>query len=595
MASLSPPAPADAPAASEAYSPRAVLLALVISLLLTVAWTVKDFAALSIGRLPDNDDMMRIAEVRDWLGGQAFNDLLQYRLGPGEGASMHWSRIADAGPALLLQLLTPLLGARTAELAMVIAYPAILFFLYLLVMARIGRRLIGEGSAPVVVIVAALAFPTVSLFVPGRIDHHGLQIVLMLLLVERLVAPPSLRGGLVAGFVAALSLAIGLEAAPEIVAAMAALFALWLGGGHGEDRRAGGFAVGLLGVTAGLLAFARPRVWPEIWCDGFTPASASATIVAGCCWAGLALAGLRLTTPKARLAVGAAVGAAGLLIIFRTSSVCFTGPYGALDPFLKRVWMANVGEAGGLFTQQLIGTIVAYGGLCLVGLAVGLYRFATIPESRPRWAGFTIFLVLGVIAAILQIRVTYIMAALAALPVAALLVAVRGRVQARQGSVAGLLGAWLLATGFVYNAVGNSIDAVYARPGAVQKTVLACTKGRPFQQIAAMAPGTVIAPLDSGAYLIGMTPHRVLAAPYHRNNIGNLAMYRFFLSPPERARTIAAEWQADYVAICPSSFKELLLEREGPNSLAGQLLAGTVPAWLEPVPLDGHLKFYKIR
>ena len=54
-----------------------VLLAIVMTLVLFTAWTIRDWAALSLLRLPDNDDMMRLAEVRDWLGGQGFNDLMQ--------------------------------------------------------------------------------------------------------------------------------------------------------------------------------------------------------------------------------------------------------------------------------------------------------------------------------------------------------------------------------------------------------------------------------------------------------------------------------------------------------------------------------------
>lgn len=237
-----------------------LLLALAVTLVITFAAAVADWQQLVLGRLPDNDDVMRLAQVRDWLAGQPFNDLMQYRLGPEGGASMHWSRIGDAGPALILLLLTPLFGASAAELTMAIAYPGILFFFYLLLMGRIAGRLSGEAAAPIGMVIAALAFPTTHLFIPGRIDHHGIQIVLMLLLLERVVAAPSLRAGLIAGVTTALSLAIGLETAPLIVGAMAAMFLLWVFRGGSEDARAGGFALGLGAVTGALLIFARPQV-----------------------------------------------------------------------------------------------------------------------------------------------------------------------------------------------------------------------------------------------------------------------------------------------------------------------------------------------
>ena len=110
--------------------PAVALTAVVLAVLLIVSWTLKDWAALRLMRLPDNDDMMRLAEVRDWLGGQGFNDLLQHRLGPPEGASMHWSRIADAIPALIILLFAPVLGQQGAETAMLLLYPGLLLVAY---------------------------------------------------------------------------------------------------------------------------------------------------------------------------------------------------------------------------------------------------------------------------------------------------------------------------------------------------------------------------------------------------------------------------------------------------------------------------------
>ena len=38
----------------------------------------------------DNDDIMRLVEVRDLLGGQSWFDMMQYRLGLADGTLMHW-------------------------------------------------------------------------------------------------------------------------------------------------------------------------------------------------------------------------------------------------------------------------------------------------------------------------------------------------------------------------------------------------------------------------------------------------------------------------------------------------------------------------
>lgn len=574
-----PPAKASAPAL-----PR-LLLAVAITLVLTAAWTLKDWSNLALLRLPDNDDMARLAQVRDWIGGQGFNDLMQYRLGPPEGASMHWSRIADLGPATLILLLTPLLGQHAAEVAMVLLYPALLFLAYLLLVGHIAKRLGGPRAGVPALLLAALAFPTISLFLPGRIDHHGLQIVLTLVLADALVSRASPKSGAIAGTAAALSLAIGLEAAPEIVAAMVAMGIAWIIGGHDSDRRALGFGAALGGVTLALLLFARPQVWPEAWCDGFTPASARATLVLAGAWLAMGLAGRYAQAWQPRLGIAAALGGGAALIAWSTSSVCLAGPYGALDPFLQHVWMRNVSEARGLFSgQDTIGTSLAYGGLMALGAALALRHW-----RDPRWQGFAIFLAVSALAAIPAIRVTYIMAGIAVIPFAVAL--------AKEAPLLQRLALWVFGAGISWNLLAVNLDAATAKPLVAAKAAAKlCTAAEPLRAIAAQPKGTIAAPLDLGAYLTGMTPHHVLAAVYHRNNRGNLAMYRLFLSRAEQSEALARQWGIDYVAICPDNLHEDGLAPYRRGSLAERLQSDEAPpAWLKPIPTGGSVRLYRVQ
>ena len=57
-------------------------------------------------RFPDPDDVMRLVQVRDWLGGQGWFDLTQHRVSPPQGVAMHWSRLVDLPIALPVVLLT---------------------------------------------------------------------------------------------------------------------------------------------------------------------------------------------------------------------------------------------------------------------------------------------------------------------------------------------------------------------------------------------------------------------------------------------------------------------------------------------------------
>jgi len=50
----------------------------------------------------DNDNLLRLVEVRDMLAGQGWFDLHQYWMGLEGGFIMHWSRLVDAPLAAIV-------------------------------------------------------------------------------------------------------------------------------------------------------------------------------------------------------------------------------------------------------------------------------------------------------------------------------------------------------------------------------------------------------------------------------------------------------------------------------------------------------------
>ncbi len=114
------------------------LCAFALAAIMTLAWAWRDWSDLSALRLPDTDDMMRLQQIRDWLGGQAFGDLTQYRLGPG-GTPMHWTRLDDLVPAAIIRVLEGMIGRHNAEVAAVIAWPTLLLAAALVLTGRLAR------------------------------------------------------------------------------------------------------------------------------------------------------------------------------------------------------------------------------------------------------------------------------------------------------------------------------------------------------------------------------------------------------------------------------------------------------------------------
>jgi hypothetical protein len=104
--------------------------------------------------------------------------------------------------------------------------------------------------------------------------------------------------------------------------------------------------------------------------------------------------------------------------------------------------------------------------------------------------------------------------------------------------------------------------------------------------LARLAPGRVMAPIDLGPAILAATDHAIIAAPYHRNNDGNLAMLSAFLAPPQNARQILSGRHVDYVVMCSASLEQADFVRLAPAGLAAALGRGETPDFLERLDLD---------
>ena len=575
-----------------------IVLAIALAVILTTGWTLTDWPRLSGMLLPDTDDMMRLAQVRDWIAGQGTNDWTQYRMAPPNGAPMHWSRINDLGIAALILSATPFVGQAKAEMIAVLVYPGLLFACAMFVSARIARGLWGPSAGPVAAILTALAYPGTTVFIPGRIDHHALQVVLIQLLVLLLMRAPSWKGGIIAGTITALSLVVGLETAPQVVALVAVLAVLWVVRGMDERLRLAGFAAGLGAATLFFVAFLHPTYWTSALCDAFTPASSTATLGAAAALALLAAATPRLLGWRTRISTGALLGTAVLGATLLAFPSCIGGPYGEMNPFLRSAYMPFIEEANGLFTEPRLARMIAKAGVLTAACVASGW---ILLREGTRWP--VLLPIVGVIATsalvmLFQVRGTYIGAPLGAPVLAGLVIIARQRTTWRLPAV---IAAWLAGAGMIYFTIPAQIEKLAARSGVAAELSapplpVACSRGNAWQQIDRYPSGVVMAGTTVAAYLIGATHHSTVGAGYHRNDAGNMAMYSFFLSRPDRSREIAHKWKSDYVIFCPGDFAEINVTRHFRNSLAARLQQGEAPPWLEPLPLrNTPLRLYKVR
>ena len=66
----------------------------------------------------------------------------------------------------------------------------------------------------------------------------------------------------------------------------------------------------------------------------------------------------------------------------------------------------------------------------------------------------------------------------------------------------------------------------------------ACLKTASYAPLARLPAGLIAADIDFGPFLLALTPHRIVAAPYHRLSSGILAAHEAFAATPDAARTM---------------------------------------------------------
>ena len=542
------------------------------------------------------DDAMRFVEVRDLINGQGWFDLWQYRLNP-PGVLMHWSRVIDLPLTVSILLLKPLIGVHDAESVTLFLWPLLLFAVALALVVAIARQM-SDGAVTSQIgaaVLAMLAKPALIHFQPGAIDHHNAQIDLLLaLILFTLQIERSAIKATLAGLAASLSLAIGLEMLPAIAAISVAVVGLFIWRGAPVARQVAAFAMAL---AVSLLVFALallplPALASPV-CDSLggplllltIGGGVSLTLMVGIDRYRSAL-WLRLVT-----ATGSAVALIGAFISLFGG--CLASPYAQLDPLVVSLWLDKVQETISLATMLRLGPEEVLSFYAFPLITLGIAAAALIrsnPLDRFRW-------VLGIVAlaALFGLSVWEMRGTGGASMVAAPIFAAAAVVV--WPSLA--IGRNLVLLAFVVSPTAFAALGPLAKPltdlifkpelTVFEPDTSRCLSVSDIASMRQLPKGRVMAPIDLGPAILAETNHDVFAAPYHRNNDGNLAMLKLMLALPSVAHQMLSDRYVDYVVICRTAPNRNIIER-APDGLEAKLARGETPEFLESIDLGPAAK-----
>lgn len=557
----------------------------------------------------DNDDAMRLVQVRDLLGGQSWFDLTQYRLGLDGRTLMHWSRLVDLPIAALILAFSQVLPAERAEAAALLVWPLFLIVPLFVAVAVGARRIGGLPAIPIALGLAALLALTSNRFLPGAIDHHNVQLVLVAVIAAMLVDPRHKPASFaLAGLAAAVAIAIGAETSPFVATACLVVAVLWAWHGSGFAPAARAFALTVtIAISALFFATVPPRLYTMAACDSLSISYYGITAVGGL----LLLVTVQLASNASRrtrfavlMADGAAVLAAALIL----APQCLQNPLNDLDPLLVTLWLDFVIEAQSIL-QQLRVEPASLGGFYAVGFfAIVVCLLRIVRDDRREIHAILLALILvSWLIALIQLRGAVFANLLSILPLSLLIAELRRNVRddpENMGAGFAFAVTTLLAVPSVWLLVG--VFATEGTAGVTQRmkgsvgpatSSQDCEAATALRQLGALPPTTVVAPSNTGSKILRFTAHRVLSAPYHRNQGGMLTELHIGLATPAEAAAFLRGAGATIIAYCGTDPQTETIRELKPDGFYAALERGEVPTYLEPLPRDpkSGLALYRMR
>jgi hypothetical protein len=553
-------------------------------------------------------DAMRMVEVRDLLNGQAWFDLHQYRLDPPLGVDMHWTRVLDVPLAALIKSFSLFLPVADAERLTRIVFPLALLFGFYATIISTARRLAGPAAMLPAAIIAVLSSAIVFQFEPGRIHHHGVQILLIVLILRATIETVATRtlvpAGLAAGL-AALSLSINVENVTYVAVEIGAFALLFVVEGEAFAAPLMGFAVSLaLSSLFLFVATTGPSHYFMGACDAFSTPHLLAIVIGAAALAAMAASANWLKAWPLRLS---AAGFGGVVVIGALAyfyPACLGDPLVRVDPLLRQYWLSHAAESQplGVLIRSKPSDFLYFVTPPLLGFGAALIAAWRARDARRKiWLIVAAFATIGFLTALWQLRALPSASAIALLGGAWLSAQVvtwterRTSLIDKPAIILAVLPFCSAFWGIVESLAAPAPSDISDKPAIVDAG--ACRSQATILTLDKLPKSLIMAGIDMGAEILAYTDHAVLAAPYHRNNHGNGEFVRAMLAPPDEARTIVEASGAAYFVFCPA-----LPEFEGyaagnRDGLAAKMMAGRAPHWLQPASAttEGPVQVYEIR
>lgn len=563
-------------------------------------------------KVGDPDDQLRIVQTRDWLAGQSWFDVSQYRMNVPEGAPMHWSRLVDIPLGIVMLITKPMFGQAVSEQIAGASVPLLTFGFVLFLVAEICRRLSDNISGIFAAGLVATSIPVITQLRPMRVDHHGWQMVLFLISVLMLLKSENYKkfSPVMIGIAAAIWMNISIEGLVYAVIFIGILGLRWSFSHQQTSSVRAELITGMASLAAAsFLLFLVTNGLHDLknYSDAISPVHIVSLAVIASILPILTLLSDRLTTnltqfPRTFVRLAAlglsAVSGGALIVIFAPQSLQDT--FTNLDPLVQEYWYSRVNEGLPVW-DQLIPDMAQLLICFFVALIAMLIYLKSHPPKLINQSGELVILTLCTILMGMLVARTAAYAILLSFVFIAPLVASLWQ-KAEQGqSISFRMGLRVLAMILAVPSVTVSLalrpfeQQVNIAPEKMIQSAADCAKMSNIKALKSLPTSNLLAPLDSGPAILLHTGHNIVASGHHRNQKAMKDVIRAFTGSNKVAHSIIKRRKIDYIVACPAAYEMMLYRYRPKDSFWSQLMAGKNPDWLIPQKQLGVYHVWRVK
>ncbi|UPR35169.1 hypothetical protein ISX50_03655 [Vibrio cyclitrophicus] len=580
---------------SESFNKDIIVISVIWLVCATVIFIYK-WESVAALNLNDNDDYMRFVQFQDWMATGHWYLEPMNNFNAVDGIVIHWSRFPD----LVLSLVAfPLLFFVDDNLAYTISIslvPLLYLLLFSLSCFYLADHLFGDKYR-FISMMFAISSPSIIHFLPGSIDHHNIQLIFAVLF---LASTPLNHNQLCQSwrvYAQAILLSLSLWTGLDNVLLFMIFFAIYTVY-YGLVRHEWfGYISKLYASSAlfGVCAVLLNRPYDEFFVFKYDEISFALIILFFCGWLFVNVYHRLMSEDKSQLQK---------VFLFVFLVVLFLIPVAVLypslssallidyPPILKVYWLDQVTEA-----KSVVRYVASHGFFSIENYALLVIPATFYPLFKRKNHHCTILYLIFMfnlaLAIFWQIRVMRLCFVLAAPLQAYVILQLADYIRSSIIKATVIISGAPLAVAFVILALSPTEEITTTLDQKEQSL-----KIYKVLQDNDINSHTILSGIETGAPVLAKTDNRIIAAPYHRNIVGNQFLIEVMLEEDlSLAERKIIEKSIDIIVVGNDPHLLILKTSAGEGAFINKLYSSDTPAWLEVIhdDIESGYRVFRVR